>query len=139
MHRKLDPHAALIQTMVLVSMAEGRITDAELQVMSRLVTSLPAFAGLDPSRIAEIGRSCATLLEREDGIDVALNQIADALPSGLEETAYALACDVIAADGRAGQTELRFLGMLRDRLAVEPLVAAAIERAAQARHRRVPV
>ena len=138
MIRRLDPHAALIQTMVLVSMAEGRMTDAELKVMTRLVSSLPAFVEFEPSRIAEIGRECAALLGRDDGIDVALTQIADGLPEGLEETAYALACDVIAADGRAGQSELSLLGMLRDRLGVEPLVAAAIERAAQARHRRVP-
>ena len=42
------------------------------------------------------------LLTQEDGLDVALDQIGAALPAPLRETAYALACDVAAADGRPG-------------------------------------
>ena len=132
----IDHHAALIYTMVMVSAAEGQITDAELEVMSRLVQSLPAFETFDRGRIGELGRECVDLLRREDGLDVALDMIADSLPRPLRETAYALACDVVAADGTASQDELRLLEMLRHRLDVERLVAAAIERAAQARHRR---
>jgi hypothetical protein len=67
----------------------------------------------------------------------ALGRIAAALPVPLRETAYALACDVVAADRGASQSELRLLGMLRERLELDPLVAAAIERAARARHRAV--
>jgi hypothetical protein len=55
----------------------------------------------------------------------------------LRETAYALACDVVAADGRATQEELRLLELLRHRLEVGRLPAAAIERGARARHRRI--
>ena len=39
-----------------------------------------------------------------------------------------------AADGKASQEELRFLELLRHRLEVGRLPAAAIERAARARH-----
>jgi hypothetical protein len=53
----------------------------------------------------------------------------------LRETAYALACDVAAADGKPGETELQMLELIRHRLHIDRLVAAAIERAAQARHR----
>ncbi len=134
---QLDRHAALIATMVLVSAAEGTMSDAEIAAMTRIVGSLPAFDDFDRSRIAAIGRECVELLQREDGLDVALGRIARALPPPLRETAYALACDVIAADRGASQSELRLLGMLRERLELDPLVAAAIERAASARHRAV--
>lgn len=137
MSEPLDRHAALISTMVLVSAAEGRISDAEIETMTRLVATLPAFAGFDRSRVAAIGQACVELLAREDGLDLALDRIAAALPPPLRETAYALACDVIAADRDASQNELRLLALLRDRLELEPLVAAAIERAARARHRSV--
>ncbi len=137
MSAPLDRHAALIATMVLVSAAEGAMSDAEIAAMTRIVGSLPAFDGFDRSRIAAIGQECVELLQREDGLDVALERIARALPPPLRETAYALACDVVAADRGASQSELRLLAMLRDRFELDPLVAAAIERAARARHRMV--
>ena len=100
MQRKLDHHAALIYTMVMVSAAD-RISDAELDIMTYLVEHLPIFQDFDRSRINDLGRECAELLDEEDGLDLALELIADALPAPLRETAYALACDVVAADGAA--------------------------------------
>ena len=137
MEKPLDGHAALIYTLVLVSAAEGRISDAELDVMGRLVHTLPVFRGFDQSRISEIGAECTKLLEREDGLDVALDRIGNALSPALRETAYALACDVAAADGSAGQSELQLLEMIRHRLGIDRLIAAGIERGAAARHRRL--
>ena len=52
----------------------------------------------------------------------------------LWETAYAIACDVAAADGSLRQQELRFLEELRHALNIDRLHAAAIERGARARH-----
>ena len=59
---------------------------------------------------------------------------ANSLPERLWETAYALSCDVAAADGKLGQDELRLLEELRDELVIDRLHAAAIERGARARH-----
>ncbi|HEX6013905.1 MAG TPA: tellurite resistance TerB family protein [Geminicoccaceae bacterium] len=137
MHKELDHHAALIYTMVLVSASEGRMSDRELQVMGRLVRHLPIFADFDPERIIEVGNACAELLTEEDGLDVAFERIARVLPPPLRETAYALACDVAAADGRPAEAELQMLELIRHRLHVDRLTAAAIERATQARHRVV--
>jgi tellurite resistance protein len=135
MHKELDHHSALIHTMVLVSAAEGRMSDRELAVMGRLVRHLPIFADFDAERIIEVGSACADLLTREDGLELALGQIGRALSTPLRETAYALACDVAAADGDPAEAELRMLELIRHRLHVDRLVAAAIERGAQARHR----
>jgi tellurite resistance protein len=60
--------------------------------------------------------------------------VREALPDRLNETAYALACDVAAADGRLRETELRFLEEIRHELAIDRLHGAAIERGARARH-----
>ena len=62
-----------------------------------------------------IGEECTELLRRDDGLDIAMDRIAAALGQGLRETAYLLACDVVAADGSAVQDELRLLEMLRKR------------------------
>ena len=135
MHKELDHHSALIQTMVLVSAAEGRMSDRELAVMGRVVRHLPIFADFDADRIIEVGNSCAELLTQEDGLDVALARIGRALSAPLRETAYALACDVAAADGDPAEAELRMLVLIRHRLHIDRLAAAAIARGAQARHR----
>lgn len=137
MHKELDHHSALIHTMVLVSASEGRMSDRELNAMGRLVRDLPVFRNFDPDRIVEVGNACAELLTQEDGLDVALDRIGAALPPPLRETAYLLACDVAAADGRPAEAELQMLELIRHRLNIDRLAAAAIERAAQARHRTV--
>jgi tellurite resistance protein len=135
MRKKLDHHSALIHTMVLVSAAEGRMSDRELETMGRLVRDLPVFRDFDPERIVEVGNDCAELLTREDGLDVAAAQIHDALPAPLRETAYALACEVAAADGRPAAAEVKMLELLCHRLHLDRLTAAAIERGVQARYR----
>ena len=50
-----------------------------------------------------------------------------ALPERLRETAYALACDVAAADSTVTPEEARLLDLLRYELQIGKLVAAAIE------------
>lgn len=134
MQRPIDHHTALIFIMVLVSAAEGTMTDAELESIGRLVRYLPVFRKFDHERLPAVGRDCASLLRREDGLDLACDMIAEALPPRLRETAYALACDVAAADGTLAEEELHLLDMLRHRLSIDRLVAVAIERATYARH-----
>jgi branched-chain amino acid transport system permease protein len=92
MQRPIDHQTALIFTMVLVSAAEGEMTDAELETIGRQVRYLPVFKDFDHDRLTEVGRSCAELLRRDDGLDLACDMIAEALPQPLRETAYAVAC-----------------------------------------------
>lgn len=129
----LDPQNALIYTMVLASAADAEMTQDEIQVMSDIVKVLPVFRDYDLSGLSHDARSCAEMLADPDGIETALDIIFRTLPEKLRETAYALACDVVAADGNATQEELRLLEMVRDRLCVGRLEAAAIERGTRAR------
>jgi tellurite resistance protein len=133
LQRPIDHHTALIFTMVLVSAAEGVMTDAELGAIGRQVRYLPVFRDFDHDRLTTVGRSCAQLLGKEDGLDIACDMIVEALSPRLRETAYAMACDVAAADGTLADEEANLLEFLRRRLGIDRLVAAAIERAAQAR------
>ena len=132
-----DTHSALIYTMVLVSAADRNMTDSELKTMGEIVRYLPVFRGCDPDSLPKTAKECAELLGDAEGLDKALDIIVDSLPERLRETAYAIACDVAAADGKATQEELRLLEILRHRLQVGRLAAAAIERGARARHQRL--
>ena len=132
-----EAHSALIYTMVLVSAADRNMTDSELKTIGDIVKHLPVFQDFDPARLTTVAQECATLLNDPKGFDKTLDIIESTLPTRLRETAYALACDVAAADGRASQEELRLLEILRHRLEVGRLPAAAIERGARARYTTV--
>jgi tellurite resistance protein len=132
----IDHQAALIYTMVLVSAADRAMTDRELQVIGDIVNHLPAFGGYPHQRLSQDLEECARLIGREDGLEEALQAIKAALPEKLYETAYAVACDVAAADGQTSEEELRLLELLQARFDIDPLVAAALERGARARFRR---
>ena len=129
-----DHHSALIHAMVLASAADREMTDTELRRIGQIVERLPAFEGFDTDTLAHRAAECAELLNADDGLETVLDAIRDALPEKLRETAYAVACEIVVADGRIAQEELRLLEMLAGRLPIDRLAAAAIERGARARH-----
>ncbi len=130
----INHHAALIYTMVLVSAADRDMSDTELRTIGQIVGSLPAFAGYDRNLLLDTTAACAEILDQDDGLDRSLELIQAALPPRLRETAYALACEVAAADGEVPQEQLRLLQLLRHWLDIDRLVTAAIERGVRARH-----
>ncbi len=133
----LDPQEALVCTMVLIAAAGGGITDREIGVMAGLVQTLPVFHNFSSERLDAATEAAVNLLREDDGLSHAGGLIRDALEPRLRETAYALGCEVVAADRFAEQESLRMLEFLMNELRVDPLVAAAIERGARARHQKV--
>lgn len=130
----ISHHTALIYVMVLMSAADREMTDAELRTIGDIVRNLPIFKDYDAKQLTKAAQDCAELLAAEDGLKAVLGLIAEALPEKLTQTAYALACDVAAADLYVGQEEMRLLEIIRHRLGVGRLAAAAIERGARVRH-----
>ncbi len=128
---------ALVAVMFAVSVSDEEIRTAELVTIERIVNHLPVFADYDSDRLKTVSRTVLDLFSEEDGLDALFGLIRDALPDKLNETAYALACDVAAADGTLGQPELRLLEEIRHELNIDRLHAAAIERGARARHMTV--
>jgi len=125
---------ALLAIMVAVSASDEDVRTSELIAIQRIVNHLPVFADYDPDRFRQITQIVLDLFEEEDGLDALFGLIMDALPEKLFETAYALACDVAAADGKLYEAELQMLQEIRDELSIDRLHAAAIERGARARH-----
>ena len=101
----LDPHGALICTMMMVSAADRDMTESELAIIGDIVGDLPVFREFDRQQLPRVLEECSRLLGRENGLEDALAAIKTALPRKLRETAYAIACDVAAADGEASQEE----------------------------------
>jgi hypothetical protein len=133
----ISHHTALIYIMVIAAVADGALKDRELATIGEFVGMLPVFAAYDKSQTRTAVNDCTSLLDQDDGLDAVIGLAQNALPAKLRETAYALACDIVAVDGEARQEELRWLEMLRDGLGVERLHAAAIERGSRARYMKV--
>lgn len=136
-HDGLDAQQALVCTMVLVAAAHGGISDREIGVMSGLVQTIPAFHLFPVEKLNSATDAAVTLLREEDGLSHAGRLIREALEPRLRETAYALACEVVAADRFARQSTLQMLEFVMNELRLDPLVAAAIERGARARHQQI--
>ncbi|MDE3080904.1 MAG: tellurite resistance TerB family protein [Paracoccaceae bacterium] len=133
----LTPQDSLVALMIAVSASDEAIRTEELIMIQGIVNHLPVFSDYDSDRLRPMAQLVFDLFEEEDGLDALFGLIRDALPERLFETAYALACDVAAADGKLGQTELRLLEEIREELNLDRLHAAAIERGARARFMRL--
>lgn len=120
--------------MIAVSASDENLRTAELVKIQSAVNNLPVFASYDIDRMNVTAQTVFDLFEQEDGLDALFGLIRDNLPERLFETAYALSCDVAAADGTLREAELRILEEIRYELEIDRLHAAAIERGARARH-----
>lgn len=130
----MTPQDALVAVMIAVSASNEDIRTAELIKIQSAVNMLPVFADFDVDHLKSISQVVFDLFEQEDGLDALFGLVREALPERLYETAYALACDVAAADGALDEAELRMLEETRYELNIDRLHAAAIERGARARH-----
>ncbi len=132
----LSPQDSLVALMIAVSASDENVRTAELVKIDQAVNNLPVFAEYDADRVRVMASLVFDLFEQEDGLDALFGLLRESLPERLFETAYALACDVAAADGTLQETELRLLEEIRYELNLDRLHAAAIERGARARHLR---
>jgi len=130
----LTAQDCLVAVMVAVSASDGDMGTTELIKIQTSVNLLPIFADFDVDRIKPVSQLVLDLFDQEDGLDALFGLVREALPDRLNETAYALACDVAAADGKLEEAEMRILEEVRYELDLDRLHAAAIERGARARH-----
>ena len=129
----ISPQEALVYTMVAVAESDREIADAEIDIIGDLVHHLPIFKGVDRAAMTEMATRCSEMLGQARGSDKVFGLIRQALSMSLRETAYALACDVVAVDSRLNRAEMRVLDEIRMQLEVDPAMARAIEKVAQVR------
>jgi uncharacterized membrane protein YebE (DUF533 family) len=129
----LSPQEALVYTMVAAAEADHEIADAEIDLIGDLGNHLPIFRGVDRAVLTDTASACSEVLARPGGRQEVFRLIREALPVQLRDTAYALACDVIAVDSRLQRSELHTLEWLRTELEVDPAMARAIEQVAEVR------
>ena len=131
----LTVHEALIHLMVIAASSDAKVSDRELEIISRLVTRSPVFDTFDRTQLGQVAAHAIDLIKDSSNLDKVIAMVLEGVPERLHDTAYALAVEVASVDLRLEQEELRFLEMIRDGLNLDGLVAAAIEASARARLR----
>ena len=132
---EFTPEDTLIAVMIAISVSDETIRTAELMSIERMVNHLPIFGNYEIERITDVANIVYDILADEDGLDIFWDVVRQNLPERFYDTAYAMACDVAASDGKAREGELRLLEDMRYELKIDRLLAAAIEAGARARHR----
>jgi len=132
----MSAHEALIHLMVIAASSDAKVSDRELEIISRLVNRMPVFDTFDRSQLGQVAAAAIDLIKDSSNLDKVMAMVLGALPPRLHDTGYALAVEVATVDLRLEQEELRFLEMIRDGLQMDNLVAAAIEASARARLRK---
>ena len=130
----LSEQDALLGLMILSSMSDGVVRISELVAIENVLDHFPIFSNYDKADINKVFAVMDRLLGSLNGIDRFLTFLKSTLPPNLNETAYAIACDVVAADGKLEQAELRLLEEIEHHLSLDPLSVAAIERSTRARY-----
>ncbi|MGR3495588.1 tellurite resistance TerB family protein [Citreimonas sp.] len=130
----LSPQDCLVALMIVASASDETMRTTELLKIDTAVRTLPIFGAYDPDRVRAVSTLVMQLLAREDGLDALFDILRRDLPQRLFETAYALACDVAAADGTLADAELRLLEEIRYELDLARRPAAASARGARPGH-----
>ena len=131
----ISPQEALVYIMVVVSASDRKMSDEELGRIGSVVRNLPVFHGFSQEALPFVCGQCADVLDDDNGMMKILDLIEETIPAKLRDTAYAVAVEIAAADLNIQPEEVRILELLRNRLKINKLTSAAIELAAQARHR----
>jgi tellurite resistance protein len=130
----ISTHTALIYVMVVVSGADGAMNERELETVRDLIRRLPVFKAFDPDRLSATVADCSAILQEPEGLSAVLGLVAEGLSEPLRETAYWIALETALSDRSVALEEIRVIETMRRALAIDKLVAAALERGARARY-----
>ena len=137
MSDSISPEQAMIYAMITTAGVDRTMSDTEMRRIGTMVRELPPFRDFDEELLIEEAKACGQVMSAPGGLNKVLDLIAASLPPHLRETAYVLSCEVAVADHRLREEEMRFLELLAGRLKIDPLIAMALQRGAQARHQRI--
>lgn len=132
-----DPPKAIMTILIAAIKADGAVASEEVALLRGLCIRSPLFSANTAAQDDALIEFADKVTDQFEGGAVKL--AGDALPPSLRETAFAfaLACDLLIADGVVGSTEDRFLTTLSGALQVPGDVVQSVIQCALIRHRNV--
>jgi uncharacterized tellurite resistance protein B-like protein len=122
-------NAALVETMLLAAMADGSVSQLEMQTLLRRVIERPEFEGTKPDELNALVESSARHLAEAKDLQHILSSLRTRLPDHKTRMlAFGLAAAVAFADQRATRMELGLLKTIQAALGIsEDEVAQIID------------
>jgi tellurite resistance protein len=103
-------NAALVEAMLLAAIADGKLSNTELQTLLRRVIERREFEGTRPEELNALVEKSAERLSTAKNLDEILRSLRDRLPDHRNRMlAFGLAASVAFADQRATRNELGLL------------------------------
>jgi len=125
---------AFAGVMLAVMSADGHISDDEAQGFLSVVKRLKLFQAQSASEHHAMMDKLFGILKRNDAEHL-LTKAAEALPGELRESAFAVAADLVFADGCVDHEEQQVLEKLQSRLKVPDELAIQVVRVMQIKNR----
>lgn len=114
-----ERNSALIEVMLLAAVADGTVSDAELQMLLKRIIERPEFEGTRPEEINRLVQSCLKSLASAKSIEQVLASLRERLPDHKNRMlAFGLAAAVGFADQRASRAELGLLKTIQAGLGI---------------------
>jgi len=129
MTTRAERNAALIETMLLAAMADGNVSQVEMQTLIRRVIERPEFEGTHPDELNALVEASVAKLAGSKSLDAILQSLRERLPDHKNRMlAFGLAAAIAFADQRATRAELGLLKTFQAALGIsEDEVARIVE------------
>lgn len=121
----LSPAEAFSAIMLAATASDGYLSDEEARGISSALSRMKLFRSYSNDVINRMFDKLLGILRRE-GIDTLFNIAKESLPYDLREAAFAVATDLVLADGVVTQEEQEFLNDLYQALGISGDVATQI-------------
>lgn len=105
--------------------ADGQITEEEAAGLGTTLSRMQLFSGMSNRQVNDIFNKLVKVV-RAQGVDSLLTMSSAAIRADLKPTAFAVAADLIMADGHVAGQEKSFLEKIQKSLAVEDAMALKI-------------
>ncbi|MCL1466212.1 tellurite resistance TerB family protein [Argonema galeatum] len=107
----LGPAEAFAAIALIAVAADGYMTDSEAQAISTTLSRMQLFRSYPADVMRKMIDRLLGILQRE-GIEVLFNAAITTLPDELKETSFAVATDIVLADGEVTEEEEKLLNDL---------------------------
>lgn len=121
----LGPAEAFAAIALIAVAADGYMTDSEAQAITTTLSRMQSFRSYPADVMRKMIDRLLGILQRE-GIEVLFNAAITTLPDELKETSFAVATDIVLADGEVTEEEEKLLNDLYRALEISEANAVKI-------------
>ena len=127
MKARQERNAALVEAMLLAAMADGKVSQAEMQTLLRRVLERPEFEGTRADDLNTLVEQSASRLAAAKDLEEILGSLRQRLPDHRNRMlAFGLAAAVAFADQRASRAELGLLKTFQAALGISETEVAQV-------------